>query len=431
MDSVPIVTSGVPSRPFSVKAINAVGKWIRKTGFDAVSLDPDRLIEATVRKTGLSDFGPGDFRTGLHLVSESLEEEAGLNFIGRIVAKSYLSSNLENRLLAHEWRRTHPRVAEERITAPLVIVGLPRTGTTIMHALLDCDPANRSPLFWEVQFPDPPPEPGTWETDPRIARDQKMLDDLYRMAPGFRAMHPMTALMPQECAAIFTMCFRSEQLHTQFNIPSYQAWLDDADMDGTYAYHRRFLQHLQSGGVKGERWLLKSPVHFPRLGDLFREYPDARIIHTHRNPIDVCASVSSLMATLRGVSSDAIDLKAIGAQQLEWWTKMTAKSLAQRKSLENGNGKIFDVEMRELVADPVGTVKRIYSFFGMELTPEIESSMNAFMAENTRDKHGSHAYGLADFGLDRERDKHRFDEYVDYYNLEEAKTPHEILGTTA
>ena len=426
MDSVPIVQSGKPYRPFTVKAMNSIGRYIRKMGINAVQLNPDKLMEDAVRKTGCSDFGNDDFEKGMRLFIESLEKEGELNFLGRVIAQSYTGSNLANRLLILERRKNNPRVQDERIEAPLLIVGLPRTGTTILHALLDQDPANRSPLFWEVDYPDPPPLPETWETDSRIARQQKTLDNLYRMAPDFRAMHPMTALMPQECAAVFTLCFRSEQLQTQFNVPSYQAWLDDAEMESTYKFHRMFLQHLQSGGVRGERWLLKSPAHFARLDYLFREYPDARVIHTHRNPIDVCASVSSMTATLRGMSSDAIDLKKVGAQQLDWWTKTVEKSLRNRKKMPDKNRQIFDVEMKELVSDPLGTIKRIYDFFNMELTEYTEAAMNAYLTENSRNKYGSHTYSLSDFGLNRERDKHRFDEYVSYYGLEEAKTPYEL-----
>ena len=165
--------------------------------------------------------------------------------------------------------------------------------------------------------------------------------------------HPMGATMPQECVAVFTMCFMSEQLQVQFNVPSYQAWLDEQDMHPTYEFHKRFLQHAQSGGVRGGRWVLKSPAHLHLIDTLLDVFPDARIVHTHRDPIKVCASVASLTATLRGASTDTIDLHEIGRQQVDWWAKLIAKSLEQRKRLAHMSEQFFDVKMSETVSDPI------------------------------------------------------------------------------
>jgi hypothetical protein len=229
--------------------------------------------------------------------------------------------------------------------------------------------------------------------------------------------------MPQECVAVFTMCFMSEQLQVQFNVPSYQAWLDEQDMHSTYEFYKRFLQHMQSGGVRGERLVLKSPAHLQLLDTLLDVFPDARIVHTHRDPLKVCASVASLTATLRGASTDAIDFEAIGRQQVEWWAKLIAKSLEQRKRLVGRSEQFFDVKMSETVADPIDVVRRMYAHFGYPLSAEVEAKMVAFMAENSRDKHGSHSYTPADFGIDLERDRAPFQDYIDYFDLAEPGKP--------
>jgi hypothetical protein len=278
---------------------------------------------------------------------------------------------------------------------------------------------NRSPLFWEVQFPVPPATPETWRDDPRIAQDQKILDQLFKLVPGFAAMHPMGATMPQECVAVFTMCFMSEQLQVQFDVPSYQSWLDEQDMHSTYEFHKRFLQHVQSGGVRGERWVLKSPAHLHLIDTLLDVFPDARIVHTHRDPVEVCASVASLTAALRGASTDAIDLRAIGRQQLDWWTKLIERSLAQRKRLADRGDQFFDVKMSETVSDPLDVVRRMYAHFGYPLNEKVEARMFAFMQQNTRDKHGSHRYALEDFGIDPERDRAPFLDYIEHFGLAE------------
>lgn len=417
------IRTGKPHRPLGVSLLNQFGRLASAMGVHPVTLDPDRLVAKAIRKAGSSDFGGDEFREGLRRFLRSAQTEGNLSLLGRLMVQGYTVDNLANRLRLVDWREKRPEIANEEIVAPLFIVGLPRTGTTILHALLEQDPANRSPLFWEVQFPVPPATPQTWNDDPRIEKDEQILRQLYRLVPGFEAMHPMAARMPQECVAVFTMCFMSEQLQVQFDVPSYQAWLDEQDMHPTYEFYKRYLQHLQSGGVRGERLVLKSPAHLHLLDTLLDVFPDARIVHTHRDPLEVCASVASLTATLRGASTDAIDFNAIGRQQVAWWAKLIARSLEQRKRLADRSDQFFDVTMNETVADPIDVVRRMYAHFGYALSAEVEAKMVAFMAENSRDKHGAHSYTPADFGIDLERDRGPFEEYIDYFGLSETGEP--------
>jgi len=410
---------GEPHRPFPVKIINFAGRAAHALGVQPVQLDPDAITKKAIKKAGSSDFGGDDFREGLTRFLQSAEREGELTLLGRLMVQSYATDNLVNRLRVVEWRKKHPAVEKEDIVRPLFIVGLPRTGTTILHSVLEQDPANRSPLSWEIQHPVPPVSPETWDSDPRIATMQKRLDQLFQLVPGFEAMHPMSATSPEECVAIFTQCFRSEQLQVQFNVPSYQAWVDDADMRSTYEYHKRFIQHLQSGGVRGGRWVLKSPAHLNQIDTLLEVYPDARIVHTHRDPIKVCASVASLTAMLRGAGTDRLDLHEIGRQQLAWWAKLVNVALEHRKRFADRGDQFFDVKLRETVSAPVDVVRRIYSHFGFELSEEVDAKMRRFMAKNTRDKHGSHSYAPEDFGIDPVRDREPFEEYIEQFGLQE------------
>ena len=245
------------------------------------------------------------------------------------------------------------------------------------------------------------------------------IEQLFELVPGFDAMHPMSATQPEECVAVFTQCFRSMQLEVQFNVPSYQAWVDDADMHSTYEYHKRFLQHVQSGGVRGERWVLKSPAHLNKLDALLDVYPDARIVHTHRDPIKVCASAASLTAMLRSAGTDHLDLHEIGRQQLDMWAKLVNEALEQRKRFADRSDQFFDVKLRETVADPIEVVRRMYAHFGFELSDEVDAKMRHFMASNPRDKHGSHTYTAEDFGIDPGRDREPFEAYIEHFGLEE------------
>ena len=407
-----------PFRPLPIKLMNAAGRILDQLHIEPVTLEKEALIAKAIKRAGCSDFGDSGFHEGLDRLLDSFENESRLTLLGRLMAQGTVVERLYTRLKLVEWRKQHPAVAAQEIRKPLFIIGLPRTGTTILHALLDVDPANRSPLFWEVEYPVPPSTPATWRTDPRIAQVEKALGQFQRLCPGITAVHAMEARLPQECVAILAIDMMAEQFHCMFNVPGYAEWLDEQPKTYSLEFHKQFLQHLQSGGVTGERWLLKSPCHLHLIPNLLNVYPDANIIQTHRDPIAVCTSMSSLTAMMRGVSSDAIDLKTIGRQQLDWWGKLLGRSLEHRQQLEHRSSQFFDLKMSETVADPLGAVERIYDFFGYELKASVKADMEKFMKNNPRDKHGSHTYKAEDFGINPEKDRARFSEYCAYFGVD-------------
>ncbi len=402
--------------PLPVRAFNAIGKGLGTLGIGSAPMNMDDLMESASRAVKLHDFGDGRFKEGLRLYLESLDGEASLTALGRLTARMEVVQKLKSRLQMTDHIKKNPEIRKSRVDRPLFIVGLARTGTTILHYLLDCDPAFRSPLSWECLSPYPPPEPSTYQDDPRIARVQKQFDRLYQLIPGFEAVHPMSAMLPQECVNIWTYEFKSQQFFVQYNVPSYQKWVDGQSMTDVYAAERLFLQFLQSGGVKYDRWLLKSPGHLNYLEDLLDEFPDAAIIHTHRDPVTVVASVTSLMSMLRSISSDAVDPHLIGRQMIDWLAFVLEESVAQRKRLKARENQFYDIHLSDIVADPLKCVKGAYDHFGFTLTPEVRSSMERFMRNNARDKHGIHRYAPEDFGIDIARDRARFEPYLDYYN---------------
>lgn len=400
-----------PHRPLPIKTLNWVGQGLNSFGFDLVPLTSRALLDRAERQTGLWDWGDDGFREGLDRVLEAIRDEARPTLLGRVLAQGDILNNLTARLQVIDWRKRHPEVADEQIRKPLFINGLPRTGTTILYGLLDVDPANRSPRTWEVDTPVPPAQPHSYHSDPRIRAVAKKFDSFNRLCPGLPAVHPLGATLPQECVVIFARDFRSEQFTTLFDIPSYVQWIDAASFRETYRWHRQYLQHMQSGGVRGQRWLLKSPCHLHLLDDLFETYPDANIIHTHRNPIEVTASVASLFAMLRGIGSDHIDRRHIGRQQLDWWQKLVTRALEQRERHRERASQFIDIKMQDIVADPLEVVERIYDRFGFELTARVRSDMEGFMIHNRRERHGAHTYAPADFGIDANSDAYRFEAY--------------------
>ncbi len=403
----------LPRLPAAVRIMNSM----ERAGRVFINLEADKLLDSASRKTGLFDYGNGGFREGLSRLVDSLEQDAALTTLGRLAARGTLMQAVENRLAVVDCIKKHPGISGEEIRRPLFIIGLPRSGTTILQALLDQDPANRSLLSWEALSPCPPPVPGTYGSDPRIGMIQKQFDRLYDLIPEFMAAHPMSSEAPQECVTLFCMEFLSQQFFVQFNVSSYQAWLDGRDMGPAYAFHRLVLKLLQSGGVRGERWLLKSPAHLNCIDTLLAEYPDAAIIHTHRDPVGVAASLASLISMLRGISSDRVDPHGVARQILDWYEKLLSLSLQQRRRNELRGRQFFDLALGELVKDPVGSVEKIYDYFGFPLSAGVRQRMALFIKDNPREKHGSHNYRAEDFGIDTVRESRRFKEYMEYFCL--------------
>jgi hypothetical protein len=265
-------------------------------------------------------------------------------------------------------------------------------------------------MTWEVMYPWPPPERASFDSDPRIAQVAKHFSGIDRVLPGFQAMHPMGAQLPQECVALTAHDFASLIFHTSYRLPGYQAWLDQQDLRPVYAAHRRWLQYLQ-WRCPAERWVLKSPGHLWALDALLAVYPDARIVQTHRDPLEVIASLASLVTKLRGLGSDAVDPVEIGADWAERLATGLRLASAARERASGGAARFFDVRFRELVGHEIEQVGRIYAHFGLTLSPEAEARMRRFLAQNPRDKHGQHRYSLAFAGLEAEKLRPAFAAY--------------------
>jgi len=404
------------ARPLGLRLMNRAGAALRRIGVPLASLDADALLQAARRNTGLSDFGHDAFRAPLARLLASLERDAQLTLLGRVIARRDLVRLLENRLRQVELRKQHREIDGERIERPLFIVGLPRSGTSILHELMAQDPSNRVPMTWEVLHPFPPPEAATFDSDPRIAQVDAHFSGIDRLLPDFKTMHPMGARLPQECVAITQHEFASMVWHTTNRVPSYQNWLDGADLRWVYESHKRWLQVLQ-WKAPAERWVLKSPGHLWALEALLAVYPDARIVQTHRDPLKVVASLVSLVCTLRTLASDAIDPHEIGRD----WTQRLAAGLDHatrvRDAAKLPDSQIFDVPFRAFMADEIAMVRKIYEHFGMEYTAEAERRMRNFLAQNAADKHGRHSYDLSLGGLDEPTERKRYAAYQERFAI--------------
>jgi hypothetical protein len=404
-----------PRLPVGFRALNAALRPLARH-LPPFELREEALLAAARRATGLADFGDDAFRPGLRRFLAALESEARLSPLGRAIARGSALGALSNRLALADWRRRHPEIAAERIERPLVIIGMGRTGTTILHELLACDPRNRVPLTWEVSRPCPPPERELRESDPRIALAERELARTDRLIPDFRRMHPMGARLPQECVTMLVHDFASIQLPLSFRMPSYGHWLlEEADLAPAYRHHRELLQHLQwrSPG----RWVLKSPCHLWHLDALLAEYPDAVLVQTHRDPLKVLASLTSLTCTLRALATTRIDPLEIAREWSQWSALAFERSVQARVSGRVRPGQVLDLHFRDFLADPFATLRRVYDFAGLEWSAEAEARMRAHLAANPADKHGAHRYRFADTGLDAAEERERVKRYTEYFDV--------------
>jgi hypothetical protein len=381
------------------------------------ALDGEALIAQAQEATGLSDMGGDEWREGADRLVAALNEEGRLNELGVAVAGGDVLTYVSTRLQVTEWRKNHPEVADEQVSPPIVIVGQGRTGTTILFDLLACDPNVRVPLTWEVDLPVPPPQTATYATDPRIEQSQAQYDGIDLVLPGFQAMHPTGARLAQECVRITGSDFRSMIFPTQYRVPSYARWLlDDADMASAYRYHHQFLQHLQSGHP-GEPWVLKSPGHIWALDALVAEYPDALLVQTHRDPLKIIASLSSLIAKLRSLATDETSIPDAAAEFSEYLIDGLNNSIDVREDGTVKPGQVVDMTFRDFMADPFVTIGKVYDALGLELTDEALGRMKTFLAEHPADVHGTHTYAWENTGLDVGEWRERAGRYQEYFDV--------------
>lgn len=415
-----------PKLPRVVRAANRVGGALRAAGLPLVRLDEASLVAAAKREAGSEDLGEGPFLEPLRILLASLEREASLTLLGRSIARRELVRVIRNRLQLVADRQRHPEIAAQEIRRPIFVVGLPRTGSTILHDILAQDPATRAPLTWECNDPSPPPEAASFASDPRIDANDAALAGVDRLIPGFKAMHPMGAMLAQECVVLFMHSAATPIFHNAYRVPSYEDWLDRCcDWRPVYDFHRRQLQHLQWRCAR-ERWVLKSGAHMWGLEQLFETYPDACVVQTHRDPIKVATSFASLATLVRSMASERVDAAEVAAD----WTPRLARALEHAIDVRDGGTlgaeRFGDVHFGDLLADPMAVVEEIYGRFGLELKGLAADRMRRFVADNPQGKHGVHRYRPQEYGIDVSRERERFRRYSERFGiLPEPEGPRE------
>jgi hypothetical protein len=374
-----------------------------------VSLHGDGLLETAMRDTGLADFGGEAWRAHFDVLVRALEEESDLHLVGRILVRAEILQALRNRLrLAEHWR-LQPEVLQREVDAPVFIVGSPRSGTSILHELMAADPATRAPAMWEMQRP--------FDEPSCAASVDRVVQFWHDLQPEYETMHANSGFLPNECIFMTLHEFLSDHWGGNHVVPSYDAHLRSADHVVAYRYHKRFLQTLQ-GGAGSCRWLLKAPSHLFQLESLFKVYPDARIVRTHRDPLKTLASSISLMGTLKWMRCNKVDMSAAPARLAYGFAYVYQREIEQRAAGRLPDDRFVDLHFSDLVRDPVAAVEGVYRKLGWALVGEAGERVAAYAAAKPKGSRGSHRYSLEQAGLDTAQERERFAFYMAHYGIE-------------
>ncbi len=358
-----------------------------------------QVLELAEERTGLDDWGDDlSFREGLAVLTSAIEDMSP-STVWRHSFRRQIVHFLCQRLHMREDERRSPELVREAIDAPVMIVGLPRTGTTLSHELLALDSTARAPLNWEYAAPWPAPELATFDADPRIALVNASWEAQLAASPELASMLPTSATMPSECNDSMMFHFAGPNYWAWMKVPEHRTWIANATPPGLYRTHKRILQQLQWKGPRG-RWTLKSPGFIGDLVDILGVYPDARFVWTHRDPATTIASLSSLVAALQnallGEYPDPIEL---GRETRHLWVACLKRGVEARKDPRVARATL-DVPYKELVGDKVGTTKRVHAHFGLEFTDEHRRRIVELEERQPSSQFAKHSYTADDFGVD-------------------------------
>ncbi|MUM19848.1 sulfotransferase [Mycobacterium sp. CBMA271] len=404
------------TRPWPIRALNRAGGPMAGMGV-APKLDSQWLRSAACRATGLEWIPDPYLDDALDVLTASLRGDAQLSFLGRKMVQVRLAGMLSTRLRLHKLITLHPEIKDLPVEPPIVIVGLQRTGTTLLHRLLAADPAAGSMSSWEGASPLPHPDQPIDAPDLRIAKAAKDERSLKYLAPQFFAIHSVEAEAPEEDVLLLDFALHSQMPEVMFHVPGYAKWLAAQDMLPTYELHRLLLQVLQWQQPRG-RWVLKTPAHLEHLDVLLRVYPGAVVVWTHRDPAQTTASSSSMLAHYQALFSDHVDHHRLA----RYWLGKNAQIIDRAITVRDEHPASFvDVNYSELLDNPIVVAQRVYRAAGRRLSGEAMVAMQASLRENRQHKHGEHKYSLEQFGLTTAEVDTAYQRYIDHFGIERER----------
>jgi hypothetical protein len=378
-----------------------------------IRFDPAVLLEEARSQTGLSDFGPGDFREALDALLRTYDRHH-LTLKGRKKAYRRVVRLLATRLRVAEALRKHPEIQDRPLNQPMVLTGLPRSGTSALFNLLATDPAARALLLWETQFPDPMEGLESGTSDPRRDAIEAYYQKNREENPEFAKMHFASADTPEECVLLHAHSLNGVHIGTEIMLEPYRSWYVKQDLHEMYAYYRLLLQMLD-WQRPGDRWLLKAPAHMWAIDALIDTFPDVAIVWSHRNPLPSMASMCSLTHMLMEGQVE-MSKEDLGPLVMDFYATSLERGLSVRDQYDPA--RFIDVNHDAFVKDAIGVVEGIYEHFGLPLTDTARLAMTAHVAANPKGRHGTHTYQLGDWGLSVEEVRTRFAPYIERFGIE-------------
>ena len=392
-------------RPFGIRAFNFLGIQVK--------LDAKDLMQSAQRKTGLNNFGPEALYEPLNRLITAINAEAKLHPFGRFISKQRLLNVLQNRLYVQAFIEEHPEVLDIEINAPIIITGLQRTGTTRLHRLFSAHPSIRTLSSWEAL--NPVPLPNDPDNKKRLKFAIVAEKALRYMSPDFFAIHPVEAEAPEEDVLLNDMSFVSAVPEATMWVPSYAKCVEEQDHLMPYAYLKKVLQILTWQNPK-ERWVLKTPQHLEYMAAIFQTFPDAKIIHTTRDPLKVVGSFSSMLYHSYRVFSDQVDAEELA----KFWLKKDAFMVEKAMPYLIDKDKVKTVSYYDMMQNMEAEMKDMCAFVDLDWNKEVIANLHALNQQNKQHKYGVHKYQLSDFNLDKVTVDEAFKNYRKQFNI-----PHE------
>ncbi len=386
-----------PYRPFPVRIFNSIGRLGGKLGLSGC-LDIKKLTENAIRKTGLEDFGDDGHFEALEVLINSINEEAGLTPTGRMIQKIRLETALVHRLRIEELLKRHPEIHNIDLGKTILITALQRSGTTILHRVLNSHPDIRAVSGTEALNPLPPDRKAgaAFTRNMHALLAQKLISYL---SPQFAAVHPIDHNEPEEDVMLLDLNFMSQAPEATMHVPSYSRWLEKQDHTRTYEYFRKILKILHWQRPAGN-WVLKTPHHMEYLDVFLKIFPSATVVQTHRDPRKTVPSFCSMVAHSRGMFSDHVDPEEIAKHWLRKIRRMVELSMQFRHRA--GDDRFVDVSYYDMIKNPSAELQRICLKAGIDFDAQAARRAEAFMKQNPQNRFGRHAYRLNDFGLNEE-----------------------------
>jgi hypothetical protein len=406
------VVESRPSLPLRLRVLNAVGKHLGAARLPVAALDEESLVQAAVKATGLTEFGAGYHREGLLRLLESVENDAALHLSGQLAYRETIVGSLINRLLLTEAFKQNPETFRKPLKSPIIVLGLPRSGTTFLHRLLALDPAHRAVPWWELARPLPGPS-ANGTSDRRRQVFQKKLHRLQKLTPDLDSKHFTRVDTPEECIWLLASTFLSPLFWALAPVYGYLDWYMHQDRLQAYYEYRLLLQVLQAADPT-RRLALKSSTHTGAVETLLQTVPGSLLIQTHRNPVETSASLASLFYSLHSRTTERLDVRRMTEAILNFHEHQIARNLEARVAHP---GALFDVYYDRLVADPIGIVRDIYDHYGLAWSEEFAERLNYYLQHNPRGKHGTHLYAPEDFGQTGDAIAERFAPYIYRFEL--------------